>query len=293
MFIYEPFIAPANRKDYIINISNSSGVFVTGEILTQNSATVGVVKFSNSTVVGVKRIRYENPFNLAIGIEGLASGATANISLVSPDTTVEPIGSNALIEANVIAASGSVVNMDVIDSGVGYINNETLTFTSANGLRSGLAVAKLERQGRDQGYYASKGSFLSADKKIFDGNYYQDYSYEIRSPITLDKYENMLKNVLHISGTKFFASVVTPSTGDLSVKLSQSYSTISGRILANTSSGNSTVLTNNTTMLKVGYSVSGTGIPANTKIASINSTAFVMSNTATSTQVGLTVTYTV
>ncbi len=293
VLIYEPFIAPANRRDYIINVSNSAGVFIAGELLTQNSATVGIVKFSNSSTLGVKRIRYENPFNTSIAIEGLASGATANINLISPDISTEPIGINAIIEANVIAASGSVVNMDVIDSGVGYINNETVTFTSPDGLRSGLAVAKLERQGRDQGYFASKGSFLSADKKIFDGHYYQDYSYEIRSPITLDKYENMLKNVLHISGTKFFASVVTPSTGDLKINLSQSYNTISGRISATTSSSNSTVLTANTAMLKVGYSVSGTGIPANTRITSINSTAFVMSNAATSTQVGLTVTYTV
>lgn len=293
VLVYEPLIAPANHRDYILKVSNSSGVFLAGEVLTQNSATVGVVKYANSSEIGVKRVRYEDPFNTSLLVEGLASGATANISIVLSDTNSERIGTNALIEANVVAASGSVVNIDVVDSGVGYVDNETVTFTHKDGIRSGLAVANLLRQGRDQGFYASKGSFLSADKKVFDGHYYQDYSYEIRSPITLDKYENMLRNVLHISGTKFFASVVTPSMADLKVALNQSYVGISGTISANITSGNSVALTGNTAMLKVGYSVTGNGIPANTKISVINSTAFVMSNSAISSQVGLTVTYTV
>jgi hypothetical protein len=293
VLVYEPLIAPANRKDYVLGISNSAGVFLAGEILTQNSATVGIVKYSNSSAIGVKRIRYEDPFNTSLLVEGLASGATANIDIVYVDSSAERIGTNALIEANVVAASGSVVNIDVVDSGVGYIDNETVSFVHADGVRSGVAVVKLGKQGRDRGYYASKGSFLSADKKVFDGHYYQDYSYEIRSPITLDKYESMLRNVLHISGTKFFASVVTPSIGDLAVSLKESYRAISGTIQADTTSGNSIVTTSNTAMLRVGYSVTGNGIPANTKISVINSTAFVMSNTANSTVAGLTVTYTV
>lgn len=291
VLIYEKFVAAASKKDYILVTNNQSGVFVTGEIITQNSATVGLVRSSNTNTVTVKRIRYETPFDLTESIEGVASGATANIAAVLVDTSANQIGFNAVIEANVIAASGSVSNLDVIDSGVGYIDRETVTFTSNNGLRSGLAVVNLINQGRDQGYYASKGSFLSADKKLFDGEYYQDYSYEIRSPITLDRYEKMLRDVLHISGTKFFASVVTPSIDLLQVQVHESKLGISGRILANTVLGNSVVKTTNTAMIRIGDNVSGTGIRANTKILTINSTSFTINSTATSTQNGTTVTY--
>ena len=290
--IYEPKTGPAGKRDYILSVSNSAGAFTVGEILVQNSATVGMVKSANTTTIYVKRIRYETPFDTSLAIEGLASGATANVDLIATDPNSFPIGMNSIIEANVVAASGSVTGLDVVDSGVGYVHNETVAFISQDGERSGQAVVALEKQGQSEGYYASKGSFLSADKKIFDGNYYQEYSYEIRSPITLDKYESMLRNVLHIAGTKFYASVVTPTVENLSVNLLESNNGISGRVRGNLSLGNSVVLVSNTKTVRVGDLVSGTGINPNTRITSINSTSFVMSSAASSTQSNSNVTYT-
>lgn len=288
--IYEPYVASAGKRDYIIRVSNSSGVFIAGEVVTQNSAVVGVIKAANSTVLNVKRIRYETPFANSIALEGLASGATANIVLIEPEKTALQIGINSIIEANIVASSGSVSSLEVVDSGVGYLDNETVSFVSKDGIRAGQAVARLYRQGVAEGFYTSRGGFLSADKKIFDGHYYQEYSYEIRSPITLDKYENMLRNVLHVAGTKFFASVVTPSVDVVSVDIKEAVIGISGRITANTTL-NSNSVTANTKLLRVGDRVSGLGLRANSTIRSINSTAFVMNNTANSTQVGTTVTY--
>lgn len=290
--VYEPQVAMANRKDFILNISNSVGSFVAGEVLTQNSATVGLIKDANSTVMNVKRITYENPFVANATIAGLSSGATATTRVITEDVNEIQIGLNAVIEANVIAASGSVTTLEIVDSGVGYVDNEVVDFISEDGERAGIAVVNLQKQGQAEGFYASKGSFLSADKKLFDGNYYQEYSYEVRSPITLDKYENMLRNVLHIAGTKFFASVVTPSASQIEINSVALATGISGRVTANTVNGNSAVKVSNTAMLRVGDLVTGTGLQTNASILSINSTAFVMNKTANSTQNGTVVTYT-
>jgi hypothetical protein len=290
--IYEPQIAPANKLDFILYISNSVGAFTAGEVLVQNSTSVGILKEANSSVLKVKRINYEVPFNLSLAIDGVASGSSANINLVGVDITLPPIGLNANVQANVVTGSGSVSGLEVVDSGVGYVDRETVVFVSSDRERAGLAVVNLEKQGVAEGYYASKGGFISADKKIFDGHYYQEYSYEIRSPVTLDKYESMLRNVLHIAGTKFFASVVTPSIGSLAVIAKETNLGISGRIIANTYVGNSVVLTSNTGMLRVGDGVTGTGIGTNRTIVAINSTSFTMSNTSPSTRVDTTVTYT-
>ena len=290
VLVYEPKVAVATLYDYVLDISNMNGSFVDGEILTQNSATVGLVKSANSTEISVKRIRYAENFNKAIPLEGLSSGANATILNINPNTNNFPIGINADIEANVIAASGSVVSLEVVDSGIGYVDNETLSFISGDGSRSGLAVTRLEKQGTAEGYYASKGGFLSADKKIFDGHYYQEYSYEIRSPIVLDKYSSMLKNVLHIAGTKFFASVVTPTYADLKVNLNQYYQGISGKFAANSVNANSILRTSNTAFLRVG-DVLNSPFVSNAVVMSINSTAIVMDKTANSTLNNSVVTY--
>lgn len=291
VLVYEPKVAVANLRDYVLQIANSAGLFSDGEVLLQGGATVGIVRYANSTEIGVKRIRYAENFNKAIKIEGLASGANATILEIFSDPTTDLLGMNADIEANVVAVSGSVVNIEVVDSGIGYVDNETLSFVSADGSRSGLAVAKLEKQGTAEGYYASKGGFLSADKKIFDGNYYQEYSYEVRSPIVLDKYASMLKNVLHIAGTKFFASVVTPTYGDIKVNLNQYYQGISGRFKANSVNGNSILRTTNTSFVRVG-DILNSSFVSNASILTINSSAIVMNKNANSTLNNSVVTYT-
>jgi len=60
---------------------------------------------------------------------------------------------------------------------------------------------------------------LSDQKKLFDGEYYQDYSYEIISSVVLNKYEEMLKKVLHLSGTKYFSRYEYNETANASIEV--------------------------------------------------------------------------
>jgi len=78
----------------------------------------------------------------------------------------------------------------------------------ASGSKTGTAVAVLEHQGFGNGFYREKGGFLSDQKKLYDGYYYQDFSYEVQSKLTLDRYRDMLKQVLHVAGTKYFGALV-------------------------------------------------------------------------------------
>lgn len=115
----------------------------------------------------------------------------------------------------------------MFDSGFGYINDETATFTSLDGLRSGRVKISLETQGQSEGYYRSRGGFLSQDKYLHDGIYYQEYSYEVRSSVTLNKYTDMLKQVIHVAGTKFFGAYVKKSIANSQITLATSTITIS------------------------------------------------------------------
>lgn len=144
-------------------------------------------------------------------IVGTTSGTVANTSSVRPEEGALPIGRNAMITANVVAASGSLVSADVIDSGLGYIQDETVSMTNRLGY-VGTAKATVSRQGVAEGRYASTDGFLSDTKKIFDGDYYQEYSYEVQSAIPLETYANVLKEVLHVAGTKYFGRVVKTET---------------------------------------------------------------------------------
>jgi hypothetical protein len=55
---------------------------------------------------------------------------------------------------------------------------------------------------------------------IHDGDYYQEYSYEILSKISVDRYGDMFKKVMHTAGTKFFGSALVVEEDSATVELS-------------------------------------------------------------------------
>jgi hypothetical protein len=209
------------------NVLNSyTNQYVTANIesfaLYQITSTAkGIVKSANTSVVRVKRLTFENTFQSGTILIGDVSGVSANvISAVEDSDALYPIGLNASIEANVITATGQITSLQVIDSGVGYSNGDVVQYTSEDGLRSGSIKIVNDGNGIGKGYYKSSKGFLSDDVYIHDGDYYQEYSYEILSKISVDRYSDMFKKVMHTAGTKFFGSALVVEESSLPVSLS-------------------------------------------------------------------------
>ncbi len=216
--VYEPNVAAYNLSDqYKLYLTGITGIFTPGELVTQVGANSrGLVISSTDTSTIVQNLRFANPFllttNSTLTVVGEATGYSANITAIE-DTHTTVIGADANITDTVSAGVGAVTKIEVIDSGFGFVNSEDVFFD--NGVNvTGAGKASLSRQGTSIGRYKQKGGFTSDDKKIFDGLYYQHYSYDIRSSLALDKYENMLKQLLHIPGMKYFGSFIHNSIND-------------------------------------------------------------------------------
>lgn len=219
VLIYDDTIAQFVRRDYVFTIENSSSIFAIGEIIYQNNGAEGQVISANLTSVSVKRIQFENNFDTSIGLFGRSSGVSANIVFITEVTNTNQIGVNAIVTANVQNANGSVRSLEVVDTGFGYLEDEIASFYSTDKSKIGTAKINLGKTGFSEGFYRDKNGFLSDSKKIFDGEYYQDYSYEIRTGITSDKYSEMLKKILHVAGTKAFFAVFLSSVGNMETNI--------------------------------------------------------------------------
>ena len=79
----------------------------------------------------------------------------------------------------------------------------------------------IDGAGLSKGYYRSSKGFLSEDMYIHDGDYYQEYSYEVLSKISVDRYSDMFKKVMHMAGTKFFGSALIVEEANVSMMLSE------------------------------------------------------------------------
>jgi hypothetical protein len=137
---------------------------------------------------------------------GKQTGAVAKIVDVGFGGTT--IGNNSILDFSTSFANGVIKTLEVIDSGFGYVNNFLATIHNLDrDAEDGTALIKDAKQGTNRGQYTSSNGFLSDIKKIQDGEYYQDFSYEIRSNVPFKQYEEQVLDLLHVAGTKLFGKI--------------------------------------------------------------------------------------
>ena len=210
--VYDPNTYYFDRQDYRIILASTTN-FAIGEVIIQEATGArGIIKStSNSTVLFVERLNLlrANSFvattNTSTNIIGVSSGFSANIADVRTDFDSRYLGFNSDISAESITSNGVITSVEIVDSGFGYVDNEEIVFAKGNEVA--IATSRLGTGGKGTGYYKRNGGFLSDTKKLFDGVYYQEYSYDILSSIQLNKYEQMLKQILHVAGTQYFGTL--------------------------------------------------------------------------------------
>ena len=86
--------------------------------------------------------------------------------------------------------------------------------------------ALIEKQGKGVGYWKNNKGKLNSDKYIHDNYYYQEFSYEVQAGRSIDKYSDILQQLLHVSGTQMFGRVIKSSNLDVPVYVPSSTITI-------------------------------------------------------------------
>lgn len=119
------------------------------------------------------------------------------------------VGSGALIRPQELDDSDSILEWKFQTNGydypeffIGILDPGTITGQSAVGLYQSNPIALSNAQYRD-----NKG-FLSDTIKLQDGDFYQDFSYVIRSDTLLSQFEDILYKTVHPAGLKAFGELV-------------------------------------------------------------------------------------
>lgn len=263
VYVENRYVSGYGRYDQIIEVANTAGSFSVGENLIQTiggiSYVKGRVKSVNVTnglgTIYLERQTFAIAINTSYPIIGQFSGSSATVTNYSDAPNTQPIGKNGSVLGTAISASGVATGLSVISSGFGYINNGDVTLESADGTNNFIISArtKTETQGISEGYWRTNTSHLNSEKKLQDNKYYQEYSYDVMSGLSLDRYEKILKKVFHVSGTRMFGSVVKVSQIDSTLNVAESsiakykaannyFDTTTGSTLIMTTSGNNLIV---------------------------------------------------
>ena len=181
-------------------VANISSKIITG-LLYQNTVT--------GTITSVTMSSFGSGYTTLPSVTAVLANV-ASAGLLDPhDNGV--YGENAVLQP--VHLPGSIDTIEMNEKGTGYSKFENIGIV--NGTRAGTVnalgtpiVSGVEvKSGK---YLATKG-FLSNDQRLQD-DFYQEFSYVIKSPRGLDEYRDTVTKLLHPAGTKLFGETTIIST---------------------------------------------------------------------------------
>lgn len=147
-------------------------------------------------------------------------GNAHEILTITRDRNSMPMGRNADITSVTEFRTGQIKKVDVVESGLNYQDGETVEIQAANGSTLATAVVKVAGQGKQAAEWKTTTSLLNSSvTNIHDNDYYQEYSYDVSTGISEDKYRDILEKFVSVSGTKLFTSDLISYRADLAVSL--------------------------------------------------------------------------
>ena len=166
---------------------------------------------------------YAVPSNVTIknGGVGYKTGDQIEINTADGDFIS---GSGAIGSVTRVSNTGIIQNAQIDNFGVNYISNNSentlpVKFISGSGYGA-TGYVNLDALCEYPGYYANNDGKISSNKKIRDNNLYQEYSYVLKTEISLDTYKNQIKKLVHPAGTKLFGNISIIDTVSASIPYS-------------------------------------------------------------------------
>jgi len=116
-------------------------------------------------------------------------------------------GVGAEIYVGSVGPLGEVKGFIIEDTGINYRLSETLNAgisTDGGGTAAVLVVTGGASIRQTEGFWDGGEGLISSTSKIRDGNYYQEYSYVVRSSRNLQEYKESTQKMVHPAGFKQF-----------------------------------------------------------------------------------------
>lgn len=224
VLVDNPEVSAYDYTDYVITITNPTRSFVAGDIVSQANTVFGKVKSALGDKIYVRNQTFGNIKFTANSTPILSDrGASATITASISDYSAPQMGYNAFISGDVKGETGSVSKVAIVSSGIGYNDGDEVvmqhvpSFNQIENINLVEGIARLGNGGKQTGYWETVTSHLNeVDIRIRDNKYYQEFSYDIIASVSFDKYEKLIRDVLHVAGTKMFGSVAKVSEVSIS-----------------------------------------------------------------------------
>lgn len=149
-----------------------------------------------------------------------SSGAVRRVRIIDfgvgynePPTLSLPLS----VEEQILAES-FLANSGITQSNGNYATLFTSITSGANQIFGTVFTTRTGAVANYPGFYADRNGHLSSTKRLQDNRYYQNYSYVLKSELTIDRYRDDVKRIIHPAGLAFFGSVMIDRCRETDIK---------------------------------------------------------------------------
>lgn len=120
--------------------------------------------------------------------------------------TTDGSGTNAQFFVSSVGESGNIKTIESYDFGINYREEDSISATITVGGGSGAILAATGGSASYQapGFWEGSSGLASGNNRIQDNNYWQNFSYVIRSSRSLNDYSDSVKKTIHPAGYALF-----------------------------------------------------------------------------------------
>lgn len=110
-------------------------------------------------------------------------------------------------EVQSVTPKGKIKTVSTIEFGINYLAEENVYVKSDTG--NGMALVRIVPGALCQypGYYDGNSGKISSTKRTFDGEFYQDFAYALKSEANLERYRDAVLKLAHPTGMQLFGIV--------------------------------------------------------------------------------------
>ena len=214
---FDPIIDLFDRFPQIITLQNIGATLSVGDVVTQNGIGGKVYDVLGKTIFVLPYSYYG--FNNTDPI--VYKNNSYNIVSISRDYSSKKYGFNAIVDPDTEFGTGRILAVRVINSGFGYHHRQYVDILDSNGVLAAKGNLNCSGTGITGGFWSTTDSHLNGYKRtlasdgfdeyyesgkfIRDNDFYQEYSYQVISDVDRSNYEELLKELIHVSGTRLFS----------------------------------------------------------------------------------------
>ena len=152
-----------DRFEQVLLIDNYSATFSVGDEIRQPStSTVGIITKVDNDIKGIY-VRPYAYYGFKTGNNDyiIHKGNNYDVLAVERDYSSKRLGENATIKTETLFSTGRIAAAIIRNSGLGYVDEETVYLVDDDGVKHAEAVLNVDSQGITEGYWARQNSNIN------------------------------------------------------------------------------------------------------------------------------------